>query len=410
MVDAGGMFAAEIARMAGVRVPVIPMSHQYLVTQPLPRARGETSAHLPTLRDPDLLDLLPRGRRRAGDGRLRAAQRAGLPARRPGAASTRIPPDFNGRLLEEDWDRFEEIIENSKRRVPAMDEITVTKLINGPEAFTPDNEFCLGETEVGGFFVCAGFCAHGLAGAGGIGKVMAEWIAEGEPSLDLWQMDIRRFGAQYRSPAYTHARIKENYETYYDIRYPNHERQRRAAAAGLAGQRLAPRARAPPSARSRAGSGSTGTSSNAAAGDEGAAPARLGRPALVAGDRRRAPRDPRGGGALRRVLVRQARDRGRRRRRVPRRPLRQPRRPRGRADHLHADAQPPRRDRVRLHRRPPRRGALLDRHRHRLRQPRPRVDAPPPARRRRASGSTTSPRSGPASGSGGRGRATCWRR
>ncbi len=106
-----------------------------------------------------------------------------------------------------------------------MDEAKITKLINGPEAFTPDNEFCLGESEVRGFFVAAGFCAHGLAGAGGIGKVMAEWIAEGEPSLDLWEMDVRRFGSQYRSPAYTHARTRETYETYYDIRYPNHERQ-----------------------------------------------------------------------------------------------------------------------------------------------------------------------------------------
>jgi len=105
-----------------------------------------------------------------------------------------------------------------------MEEIKVTKLINGPEAFTPDNEFCLGESEIRGFFVAAGFCAHGLAGAGGIGRVMAEWIAEGEPSLDLWEMDVRRFGAQYRSPAYTHARTRETYETYYDIRYPNHER------------------------------------------------------------------------------------------------------------------------------------------------------------------------------------------
>ena len=105
-----------------------------------------------------------------------------------------------------------------------MDEITVTKLINGPEAFTPDNEFCLGESEVRGLFVAAGFCAHGLAGAGGIGRVIAEWIAEGEPSLDLWEMDVRRFGAQYRSPRYTLARTRETYETYYDIRYPNHER------------------------------------------------------------------------------------------------------------------------------------------------------------------------------------------
>ncbi|MGZ4173317.1 MAG: GcvT family protein, partial [Solirubrobacteraceae bacterium] len=135
-----------------------------------------------------------------------------------------IPETFHGRLLEEDWPRFEEIAENSRRRVPAMDEITVTRLINGPEAFTPDNEFCLGESEVRGFFVAAGFCAHGLAGAGGIGKVMAEWITAGEPSLDVWHMDIRRFGAHYRSPAYTLKRAKEVYETYYDIRYPGHER------------------------------------------------------------------------------------------------------------------------------------------------------------------------------------------
>ena len=101
----------------------------------------------------------------------------------------------------------------------------VTRMVNGPEGFTPDNEFCLGETEVGGLFVAAGFCAHGLAGAGGVGKVMAEWIAAGEPSLDLWHMDIRRFGAQYRSPSYSLKRIRETYETYYDIKYPAHERE-----------------------------------------------------------------------------------------------------------------------------------------------------------------------------------------
>lgn len=220
VVNAAGMFAAEIGRLAGVRVPVIPMSHQYLVTQPFRERGGE---RLPTLRDPDLLIYF----REDGDGLVmggyeRESEPAFLPAG-PGGLD-RIPPDFNGRLLEDDWDRFAEITENSKRRVPAMDEITVTKLINGPEAFTPDNEFCLGESEVRGFFVAAGFCAHGLAGAGGIGWQIAEWIAEGEPSLDLWEMDVRRFGRQYRSPRYTHARIKETYETYYDIRYPHHER------------------------------------------------------------------------------------------------------------------------------------------------------------------------------------------
>ena len=222
VVNAGGMYAAEIGRMAGVRVPVVPMSHEYLVTQPF-RERDPANP-LPTLRDPDLLIYF----REEGGGLVMGGyERPSAPAFLPfgDRGLDAIPPDFNGRLLEEDWDRLEEIVHNSRRRVPVMDEITVTKLINGPEGFTPDNEFCLGETEVGGLFVAAGFCAHGLAGAGGIGKVMAEWIAEGEPAIDLWEMDVRRFGAHYRSPAYTMKRVRETYETYYDIRYPNHERE-----------------------------------------------------------------------------------------------------------------------------------------------------------------------------------------
>jgi 4-methylaminobutanoate oxidase (formaldehyde-forming) len=219
VVNAGGIFAAELGRMAGVRVPVVPFAHEYLVTQPFrERAAGE---HLPTLRDPDLLIYF----REEGAGLIMGGyERDSAPWALDEHQLDRIPPDFNGRLLEEDWPRFEEIANNSRRRVPAMDEITVTRLINGPEAFTPDNEFCLGESDVRGFFVAAGFCAHGLAGAGGIGKVMAEWILGGEPSLDVWHMDIRRFGAHYRSPSYTLKRTKEVYETYYDIRYPGHER------------------------------------------------------------------------------------------------------------------------------------------------------------------------------------------
>jgi glycine cleavage system aminomethyltransferase T/glycine/D-amino acid oxidase-like deaminating enzyme len=222
VVLAGGMYGAELGRLAGIRIPIIPMSHQYLVTQPF-RDRDPENP-LPTLRDPDLLIYY----REDGGGLVMGGyERQSEPAFLPDGTAEldRIPPDFNGRLLEDDWDRFAEITENSKKRVPVMDEVTITRLINGPEGFTPDNEFCLGETEVLGLFVAAGFCAHGLAGAGGIGKVMAEWIAEGEPSVDLWEMDVRRFGAQYRSPGYTHARIKETYETYYDIHYPNHERE-----------------------------------------------------------------------------------------------------------------------------------------------------------------------------------------
>jgi glycine cleavage system aminomethyltransferase T/glycine/D-amino acid oxidase-like deaminating enzyme len=219
VVNAGGMFAAEIGRMAGVRVPVVPFAHEYLVTQPFrDRTPGE---HLPTLRDPDLLIYF----REEGAGLVMGGyERRSAPWALDEHLLDAIPQDFNGRLLEEDWPRFEEIAKNSSRRVPVMDEITVTRLINGPEAFTPDNEFCLGESEVAGFFVAAGFCAHGLAGAGGIGKVIAEWILAGEPSSDVWEMDIRRFGAHFRSPSYTLKRTQEVYETYYDIRYPGHER------------------------------------------------------------------------------------------------------------------------------------------------------------------------------------------
>ncbi|GAA4921963.1 4-methylaminobutanoate oxidase (formaldehyde-forming) [Nonomuraea thailandensis] len=216
VVNCGGMFAAEIGRMAGVRVPIVPMSHQYVVSDAFHDHTG-----LPTLRDPDLLVYYRQevqGLVMGGYERQCAPWTAG-----PGAYDA-VPGDFNGRLLPEDWPRFEEISDNSRVRVPAMADVGIRKLINGPEAFTPDNEFCLGETEVAGFFVAAGFCAHGIAGAGGIGKVMAEWIVEGEPSMDLWHMDVRRFGRHYRSPSYTIKRAVENYETYYDIRYPGHER------------------------------------------------------------------------------------------------------------------------------------------------------------------------------------------
>jgi glycine cleavage system aminomethyltransferase T/glycine/D-amino acid oxidase-like deaminating enzyme len=220
VVNAGGMFAAELGRMAGIRVPVVPFAHEYLVTQPF-RDRSPDD-HLPTLRDPDLLVYF----REEGAGLVMGGyERHSAPWALDEAELDRIPADFNGRLLEEDWPRFEELAANATKRVPAMEEVKITRLINGPEAFTPDNEFCLGESDVRGLFVAAGFCAHGLAGAGGIGKVMAEWILAGEPPVDVSEMDIRRFGAHYRSPRYTLARAKEVYETYYDIRYPGHERR-----------------------------------------------------------------------------------------------------------------------------------------------------------------------------------------
>ena len=218
VVNCAGMFAAEIGRMLDVRIPLVPMSHQYVVTDAFLEQR-ETP--LPTLRDPDLLVYY----RQEVDGLVMGGyERSAEPFATGANSYDAIPPDFNGRLLPEVWDRFEEITANSQRRVPAMADVGLRKIINGPEAFTPDNEFLLGETDVDGFFVAAGFCAHGIAGAGGIGQVMAEWIVSGDPGMDLWHMDVRRFGRQYRSPSYTLQRTLETYETYYDIVYPGQER------------------------------------------------------------------------------------------------------------------------------------------------------------------------------------------
>jgi glycine cleavage system aminomethyltransferase T/glycine/D-amino acid oxidase-like deaminating enzyme len=221
VVNCGGMFAAEIARLAGVRVPVVPMAHQYVVTQPfLTESLPSLRQPLPTLRDPDLLVYY----RQELDGLVMGGyERRSAPWMVAARSLDAVPADFNGRLLAPDWARFSPIAENAQVRVPALADVGIRTLINGPEAFTPDNEFCLGETEVGGFFVAAGFCAHGIAGAGGVGQVMASWIVDGEPGKDLWHMDIRRFSPHHRSPSYTLHRTVTSYETYYDIRHPHQQ-------------------------------------------------------------------------------------------------------------------------------------------------------------------------------------------
>src|SRR5260370_25292280 len=106
---------------------------------------------------------------------------------------------FNGRLLEPAWERFEPRMTNAIVRTPSLKDAEVVRLVNGPEAFTPDGEFILGPSEARGFWVAAGFCAHGLAGAGGMGRLVAEWIVDGRPHLDASDADPRRFGRHYTS-------------------------------------------------------------------------------------------------------------------------------------------------------------------------------------------------------------------
>ena len=311
VVNAGGMYAPEIGRLAGVIIPIIPMAHQYLFTN----AIDGVTPDLPTMRDPDRLCYF---REEVGGLCMGGYERDPMPWSLDG-----VPPDFNHRLLEPDWPRFESIMQGAISRVPAIEDAGVTRMINGPEAFTPDNEFILGESEVRGFFVAAGFCAHGIAGTGGIGQQLARWIVDGEPELDLWKMDIRRFGGQYRlAAAHARAHVRELRDL---LRHPLPERgaARRSAAAALAGLR----------GRGGAGRGvrrevhvgapelvhaQRGRRRRLVASGAGGAPtAGLGGPALVARDRRRGPGDAPGRGDLRRVELRQDRDRRPRRARLP---------------------------------------------------------------------------------------------
>jgi glycine cleavage system T protein len=213
VVNAAGMYAPELGRMAGVDLPIIPFGHQYLITEPF----DPPLEPLPTLRDPDNLVYF---RTEVGGLVMGGYERGPAPWALDG-----IPEGFEAKLLPQEWERMEELFANAIRRVPAMGDAEVKMFFNGPEAFTPDADFLLGETDVRGFWVAAGGCAHGLAGAGGVGKVMAEWIVHGRPEWDVWPLDIRRFGRQYRSQSYTLARTYEALSQYYDIRYPGEEKQ-----------------------------------------------------------------------------------------------------------------------------------------------------------------------------------------
>ncbi|MGI8860482.1 MAG: GcvT family protein [Rubrobacteraceae bacterium] len=222
VVNATGIWAPEVGRLVGVSVPLVPFQHQYAHVKP----EEPVSPDFPTMRDPDDLVYF-----RPKDGDMMTGGYGRNPA---SWALDGVPKDFSHKLLAPDWDRYAPLFETACSRVPLIGEGEVVQLTNGPESFTPDGEFILGESHVQGFFVAAGFNAHGIAGAGGVGRIMAEWIVDGQPGLDAWQMDIRRFAEHYRGRQYTLARSREMLSTYYDIHFPNEERE---SARGL---RLSP--------------------------------------------------------------------------------------------------------------------------------------------------------------------------
>ena len=212
VVNATGMWGAETARLAGADVAVGAVEHQYVVTERI----GGLPADLPTFRDPD--------------GRFYAKPDAGGLAIGGWEDGTRapwraIPPDFGPELLAPDYERFVSIGQAAARRIPVTGDAGIRTWVNGPIPFSPDAEPLMGVTEDSdNMFHCCGFSA-GIAAAGGAGHAMAAWIIDGDPGLDLWPFDVRRFGPGHNVPAYLERRCVDAYARYYQVAYPNRELQ-----------------------------------------------------------------------------------------------------------------------------------------------------------------------------------------
>ena len=209
VVCASGVWSWHVGRMIGVAVPIVPIEHHYMMTVPFGVPRD-----LPTFRDPDLRVY---GREEVGG--LLIGGYEGNPVR---CGPEPIPADLDPVEMVPNWDRFETLARNAAVRISALNDVGIRKLMIGPETFTPDGDFLLGESaEVRGFFAAGG--TPGIAAGGGVGKAMAEWIIEGRPSVDLWRADIRRFGPHYADRSYAANRAVEVYARNYTVHLPLEE-------------------------------------------------------------------------------------------------------------------------------------------------------------------------------------------
>ena len=212
VINCAGQWAREVGQLAGVSVPLVSVQHQYMVTETV----EGVSPGLPTLRDPDRLIYF---KEEVGGLVMGGYEPNPVPWALEG-----IPAGFNFSLLDPDSDHFEPMMAQALERVPALETAGLKDLINGPESFTPDGNFILGEApELAGFYVGAGFNAYGIAAGGGAGKALAEWVVGGQPPMDLWPVDIRRFGRPQQSIDWVRSRSLELYGKHYTISWPHEE-------------------------------------------------------------------------------------------------------------------------------------------------------------------------------------------
>jgi len=214
VVNAGGLWARHVGEMAGVELPITTVEHQYLVTEKSPLIPD----HLPTLRDPDLNFYLKSepGALAVGGWEKGTIAPYGL---------GKLPMEFGQELFAENMERLSVIAEPAAMRLPVLNQVGIRTIINGPIPVSADGEPVMGIADgIDNFFVAAGFTS-GIAASGGAGLAMANWIANGDPGMDLWAFDLRRFGRVHSGLAYLRDAAIEAYARYYVIAWPEEERE-----------------------------------------------------------------------------------------------------------------------------------------------------------------------------------------
>ena len=212
LVNCAGQWARQFGRLAGVNVPLYSAEHFYIVTGKIEGVHPM----LPVMRDPDGFIYY----KEEVGGLLMGGFE---PVAKPWKMDP-IPSTFQFELLDEDWDQFEVLMTNAMHRTPCLETAEIKMLLNGPESFTPDGNFILGEApELRNYFVCAGFNSAGIANSGGAGRLIAEWIVGGEPGADLWDVDVRRFGSFTGNRKALFHRTAETLGLHYAMRWPRQE-------------------------------------------------------------------------------------------------------------------------------------------------------------------------------------------
>jgi sarcosine dehydrogenase len=216
VVNAAGMWGLEVGRMAGVRVPALAVEHQYLLSGPIEGYTPVELGRMPTMRDPDHLVYY----KPDGPGLLVGGYEPDTIA----FGTDGIPSPFERRLFDSNFDRFAQLAELAQKRTPVLEQAGIRSLINGPIPYSADADFVMGRApELDNFYVATGFL-YGIAAGGGAGKMMAEWMLDGRPSLDLWPLDVRRFSFHHTTRHFIGPRMVELYGHHYKLAAPGSEK------------------------------------------------------------------------------------------------------------------------------------------------------------------------------------------